>query len=961
MAFNPFDAFRKNSKTMMAALTIFVMFIFVFSSGGGGGADFFDWIARAFGAADARGPVLGTIDGTDYHRRNLEELRLKRAAANTFMIQAVVASDEHIVSQIDSDLKNGAVKSPEAARWLGDSIKARRNLFGDQKRDRMDFVNQLQQYEFMSFFLNSIATQVNAKDFPNENRSLRRMQRVVQNDIQRISRANRDSALHFDAIQNSTQEDALQFAMYLNMANKMSIKLSDDDIKKLIADETEGQLSAEKAGEIYQNVLKNRFHGMSTEQIFNAIGDEFRVVAAMKILSGGFFSGRPSLPAAMTPYEFFEFYKDRCSSATFQVIDISAENFIPQVKGEPTDAEMNLLFDKYRNSEYDPARETPGFKEPRKIRIEYIAIDSSKPVYKQAFPAIQAATTIGAGFGSTFIGVGAVPSVMNMVGPLIADPLTIKEEVRIEMMHRDAQGFGIVWHGVPNNIIASRDTSVYHPLPAAALGAQLATMNNLNSLATATAGYRNLIDLVETRDRVALGMQMWFAPFDPYYSLTVFGPFFANKPHSGPTDPNFVFSKDPKKPNLHVKVDPSGVYALQAAEGLTKNRATAIAQKDLESFEKKLEELRKSLRKDPDETKKDETAKKEPPKLDDKKIDEANKKAAEIVKEWLKDHPGAVTGSNPKPLDKFRIVDDPALKGAFAGARDQSNFSQLVQGLFYRDPGKEPLKASLYEPWVLADFGSNRPEQSRRDFSKPVYASWKVEDLPAKTFTRLDQAPPELKAEIVLAWKLDKARAIAKEAADKFAEDVRALAQKQLRDANNMRAFDTGVADKVDAGRFKYLFDTIRLATLERVAAKRNPFDPQAREEPIRYQAPTLSNKEILYPAPGMAQQLLAVHDKPVGEVVVTADVPKSHYYVSILVNKEEKHLSDFALLVFRNSNVPPDRRQDVDPLFSQHANREAQRDFLKDITLRIKSETKYKETDEMKKQNEKSPEPGEQ
>ena len=59
MAFNPFDAFRKNSKPMMAALTIFVMIVFVLSTGGGG-SDFFDWMARQVGGTDTRGAVLGT-------------------------------------------------------------------------------------------------------------------------------------------------------------------------------------------------------------------------------------------------------------------------------------------------------------------------------------------------------------------------------------------------------------------------------------------------------------------------------------------------------------------------------------------------------------------------------------------------------------------------------------------------------------------------------------------------------------------------------------------------------------------------------------------------------------------------------------------------------------------------------------------------------------------------------------
>ena len=71
MAFNPFHTFRKNSKILMAGLTIFVMIVFVLSYGGGGGHDFFDWVARLFGgptAADRCWPpwTARTITGVNF-------------------------------------------------------------------------------------------------------------------------------------------------------------------------------------------------------------------------------------------------------------------------------------------------------------------------------------------------------------------------------------------------------------------------------------------------------------------------------------------------------------------------------------------------------------------------------------------------------------------------------------------------------------------------------------------------------------------------------------------------------------------------------------------------------------------------------------------------------------------------------------------------------------------------------
>src|SRR5262249_35751953 len=44
-----------------------------------------------------------------------------------------------------------------------------------------------------------------------------------------------------------------------------------------------------------------------------------------------------ALPGAMTPYELYEFYKDRCSEHTFNVLEVAAdtEDYLSKVTGSP--------------------------------------------------------------------------------------------------------------------------------------------------------------------------------------------------------------------------------------------------------------------------------------------------------------------------------------------------------------------------------------------------------------------------------------------------------------------------------------------------------------------------------------------------------------------------------------------------------------------------------------------------
>ena len=43
-----------------------------------------------------------------------------------------------------------------------------------------------------------------------------------------------------------------------------------------------------------------------------------------------------AMPGTVTPSEFWDFYKDRCSEHTFSMLELSAEAFLDQVKEEPT-------------------------------------------------------------------------------------------------------------------------------------------------------------------------------------------------------------------------------------------------------------------------------------------------------------------------------------------------------------------------------------------------------------------------------------------------------------------------------------------------------------------------------------------------------------------------------------------------------------------------------------------------
>ncbi|MCE9533993.1 MAG: hypothetical protein K8T89_23155 [Planctomycetes bacterium] len=929
MAFNPFDTFRKNSKPILAVVTIFIMFIFVLSSGVGQGFDFFDWIARQFGGEDRRGQVLGTIEGKDYYQQSLQEIRLKRAAANSFLFASVDAADRRMLAQVEQDVKQNIVKG-EVATLLQSAITAREELFDPKKGGE-----QLGQFKFFQA-LNALETkqqELNSKDHPVDFRDVSRFLRVISGDDRRIKRSQTPNMTYFNAIPNTTEEDALQFAMYLTLADKLGIVYTEDDIKKLLSNETDGQLTEEDAATIDRNIRQQQFRGISSEQIFKSIGDEYRVITAMKVLSGSRYDGRPNFPVAMTPYNFYEFYKDRCNEVTFDVIDVPVEPFLSQVKEEPSDQEIRKLYTDNKSFEYDPASPKPGFKEPRKARVEFIAIDASKARYKDAQPFILATSVISGGLQSTLLGAGNIPGVMSVAEPLLAESLAIKQgvgtKVEFAKISRNGKIRSSLWDWNVEGLKAS-DPKLYEPIPVAAMIGQLAGARNpFMDVSAMVASQRLLADAAKTRQQLrnALDIDLATSLFPsqiPIYLLSLIAPSVSTTP----------------------EVDEKALEAEEKATLVNTKQPRHLAKLDLEKLEGRLNEIRENLFKLVERT----------PggfKLDSKKIEQANNEARTFVAEWLAGHAGFLKGSNTNPADRFHIGDDLMLAPAFDVIKSMPEYTNIVRERFFSNVQQDLVDATLYQPVVLNDLtipaDTQLDPKMLRNFSQPIYVAWKIEDRKAITHPELKNVPPDLYAEIVKAWKMEKARVLAEQAANALANDLRSLAKKELIDANNPAAFDKGMNDRVDAGKYTLLTNPIKVAVLR----KKMPTQQEARRTQLNYEKVTIDNKQIRYPLPNMTDLLLEVRNKPVGEVVVTPDVPKSNFYVAVMTRKDVPSIENFYNFIYRYSNVATDRRSELDTLYGKQASAEAAREFMKDLDDRLKAETKLKITDAMKKEKE--------
>ena len=170
--------------------------------------------------------------------------------------------------------------------------------------------------------------------------------------------------------------------------------------------------------------------------------------------------------------------------------------------------------------------------------------------------------------------------------------------------------------------------------------------------------------------------------------------------------------------------------------------------------------------------------------------------------------------------------------------------------------------------------------------SKPNHLVWLTEETPAVAYNNLDNADRitkgEMSKKVEAAWKLEKARVLAKADADKIVAKVKEIvaATPNNRDAIERQLRDVAAEKK------------LRDFSLERMALLK--FEARAEPEPAGYRPPTIEKTQVLYPTPDFVDKLLELRKEPIGAVTVLPDSPRTHFYVACLVAKNEKTVEQF-------------------------------------------------------------------
>ena len=901
MAYNPFNIFRRNQKAIFAVVTVFIMFTFVLSSGFGGKGDFFEWFPEWLGKKSRKGDHLATIDGTKVYDGDLTNLRFQRVMANRFMSMASGQS----INNLRTYLREQAGKSSpefraaiqEAVQMLGllDNPQFAELLFSPQISGPM-----LRQ-------LDAITRSPTAKD---EDRT------VAQAAIRTFELAYllvSSQGQFFVNAPNRNQRDLIDFMLWDKKAKQLGIEFAADDVKRMIQAEFMNQFRNDAQ---VRDVLQKEMPGFTLDSCLAAVGAEFRVRTCQTALLGPV-SDRPdrtltAAPVFTPPYDLFVFYRDRSSPTTYEVLAVPGASFAGIATGTPTDDELRRLYDKHKGDEPNPAKEDPGFKEPRKVKVEWVEVTGTEPYYKKA--ALEALNQGQVAAALSAPGLGGWHALTT--SPVAAvDPILRQKYEDIARAHKNSvwlrwgtSGFVLPSDVLDTNVVKARN------LAAATGGAAGSLLGFGGPFLPATLAAGGAI-AAENRARVEAGMPLFLGVIPgPGMFATVVG---AEARYRGAVPEPLPFE----------------AYRPELFQSLIDHKAYEMAVADLRKLRDEIGKLTK----------------------DGKEKDKGPAKA--YIAEFVKAR-GLKTGESKNLESEWTIGDDPGLeplKAIDLKAVHGNAPIRFGRKFFFSEGAPQmgiPSGPSLgtYRPEFYSEPRTDSPSlPGQPEKHDPAFLTWRTEETPAKEVP-FAQAKPK----VVEGWKRIRGREEAKNTAEAVANVIRkAPGGSQAEILQALRDEQAKLQARFPDPKDK---DRVKLFKLDNVAPLPNSPAFSMPGMGARGFALTASN-DIPYPTKEMEKALLEDRTKPAKTTLVMADQPKDNYYVIVLSERREMQVSEFQFNVFSPLGGPAGG-QAQQTILRAHAS-EAVRAAKESIMDMIKKEFNYVETDEQKKLLEKKEKSG--
>jgi hypothetical protein len=160
----------------------------------------------------------------------------------------------------------------------------------------------------------------------------------------------------------TTRGELIDALILEHEADRLNIPETPEFARDWIDQQTNGAMTPS----LFESILARYERRIGGVELLTDIASQIRIALARQEIA---------VPV-VTPLDVFRNYRDQTERASFKVVPVVVDSFAGKVP-DPTESEIKEFFEKYKDVLPDPASPTPGFKVPRKVKAEFLSIDSN--------------------------------------------------------------------------------------------------------------------------------------------------------------------------------------------------------------------------------------------------------------------------------------------------------------------------------------------------------------------------------------------------------------------------------------------------------------------------------------------------------------------------------------------------------------------------------------------------------
>src|SRR3954470_2668403 len=171
---------------------------------------------------------------------------------------------------------------------------------------------------------------------------------------------------------DNSEETAMQTMVLAEEARRLGIVVDQPAVKEFLRQISSPELRDGDWVEIANNIIERSSANLSVDQLFEHLGYELKAQHVRNLAMAGLYA--QGVGPIVPPGEAFDLFNRINRRFSIDAFPLNVQSFIKDVKGEPSTAEIQKLFEEGKFRDPNPNVNEPGFHKPHRLAFTYLKV-----------------------------------------------------------------------------------------------------------------------------------------------------------------------------------------------------------------------------------------------------------------------------------------------------------------------------------------------------------------------------------------------------------------------------------------------------------------------------------------------------------------------------------------------------------------------------------------------------------